>query len=119
MRSDLKSGGIKKAGASPHQLALKAVHTADIRHILVAHLPDHGDGLARAGSALAVDVDRSSDVPHVIYYKMNAVEGYIDRTLDMAGFVFRAGSYVNEKGAGGCPELLDSGVDISFIKQFI
>ena len=39
--------------------------------------------------------------------------------LDVAGFVFGAGPYVYEKGAGSRLKLLDGDVDVGSVKQFI
>lgn len=114
-----ESRRITCAPLSAHELPFVAVHAADILDIFVAHFPEHGSGLARARAALAVDVDRGLDVTDVVDDKVNAVQGHINASLDMAGLVFGACSDVDQISARCVSEFFDGGVDIGFIEQYV
>ena len=79
---------------SADERILVAVQAADVVHVLEAHLFDHGGGLAGAGAALTVDIDRRVEVADMVHDKVDAVERHVDAALDVAPLILGAGADV-------------------------
>ena len=80
------------------QLTLEGIDPADVVHFRVAHLAELGDSLPAAGSALAVDKERSGFVMQEIDRVVDFFDGNIAAPADVSAAVLFFRAHIEEDG---------------------
>ena len=80
------------------QLTLEGIDPADVVHFRVAHLAELGDSLPAAGSALAVDEERSGFVMQEIDRVVDFFDGNIAAPADVSAAVLFFRAHIEEDG---------------------